>query len=96
MSISVEEFYAKCLTFRCSHCKAEKGDSCRDTRGCKRKPHCARAQEVRVAMWLWEQQKTAECPTCKGRGRVKVVGADATHVAQRTAERLVKEDSELT
>lgn len=89
-----ERFYEKCLTFSCPHCNAAKGNPCRDTNLRKAKPHSRRQEEVRRARWEWEALKTAPCPTCKGTGRVKVVGEDKTHEVNRGPERLIDHKTE--
>lgn len=89
-----DRFYEKCLTFACPHCNAAKGDPCQDTNLRKTKPHSRRQEEVRRARWEWEALKTAPCPTCKGTGRVKVVGEDKTHTVQRGPERLIAHETE--
>jgi len=74
-----EEFYKKCLAYKCGHCHSKPKESCKDKRGYKTKPHSRRQDQLRMSYWKWKNRKTARCPTCEGTGRVKVVGPDATH-----------------
>lgn len=89
-----DQFYEKCLVYACPHCNAAKGHPCQDTNLRKTKPHSRRQEEVRHSQWAWEALKTAECPTCKGKGRVKVVGEDKTHEVKRGPERLIDHQTE--
>lgn len=81
----MEKFYEECLKFPCRHCGALKGAPCRDKRGGKAKPHSLRQQALRFERFMWEREKTAECPTCGGKGRVPVVGPKRTHLLKRFA-----------
>lgn len=69
-----EEFRKKVLAYACPHCKAEAGKPCVDKRGYKTAQHSRRQDEFRSAHWEWERRKWAECPTCGGKGRIKMVG----------------------
>lgn len=69
-----EEFRKRTLSYDCPHCQALPGAPCVDKRGYKTKSHSLREQKLRVAAWEWERKKYQECPTCRGSGRIKVIG----------------------
>lgn len=88
-----EEFWKRCLEFDCRHCGQKKGDPCRDVKLRKAKPHSARQEAVRLAIFMWKQEKTRTCPTCHGKGRVAVIGKDARFFADGNPARLIPLDS---
>lgn len=71
-----EEFDKKVLAYDCPHCHAEVGNPCVDLRGYKTKTHSRRADKLRTALWEWERKKYTDCPTCGGKGRIKIIGDD--------------------
>lgn len=68
-----EEFRKRVLVYACPHCSVEAGASCKDKRGYKTAIHERRKDRLRQSIWAWERRKTAPCPTCGGKGVIKLV-----------------------
>jgi hypothetical protein len=91
-----KQFYEECLKYGCRHCNAQKGNPCQDTNLRKTKPHSARQEALRQDVAAWRRQKTSPCPTCGGKGRLPIVGADPRRLVPNDENRGTLEPSERT